>query len=253
MGSPPSPGGIDGGGDPDEENASGGIYFATIHGEAPRCIIIAGPNGAGKTTFAKKFLTVDEGILHFVNADLIASGLSPLHPELAARAAGRLLLAEVDRLTKGKEPFALESTLSGMAYVQRLRSIRKAGYLVEMVFLKLDSPKLAIKRVAHRVRQGGHNVPPGEVRRRYERGWINLVEYYRQLADVWAVYDNSGPVPVLLKASMSKAPQSKATDDFIISVTKALKRAAKEARRQAKIHGTKVWVMKDGKVVGLEP
>lgn len=219
----------------------------------PRCIIIAGPNGAGKTTFAKKFPTVDEGILHFVNADLIASGLSPLHPELAARAAGRLLLAEVDRLTKEKEPFALESTLSGMAYVQRLRNIRKAGYLVEMVFLKLDSPKLAIKRVAHRVRQGGHNVPPEDVRRRYERGWVNLVECYRQLADVWAVYDNSGPVPVLLKASMSKAPQSKATDDFIISVTKALKRAAKEARRQAKIHGTKVWVMKDGKLVGLDP
>ncbi|HRN36652.1 MAG TPA: hypothetical protein PLV70_13260 [Flavobacteriales bacterium] len=52
---------------------------------------------------------------------------------------------------------------------------------------------------------------------------------------------------------MSKAPQKKAKDDFIESVTKALKRAAKEARRQAKIHGTKVWVIKDGKIVGLEP
>lgn len=165
----------------------------------PRCILIAGPNGAGKTTFARKFLTADEGILHFVNADLIASGLSPLHPQLAARAAGRLLLAEVDRLAKEKEPFALESTLSGMAYVQRLKNIRKAGYLVEMVFLKLDSPELAIKRVAHRVKQGGHNVPPEDVRRRYKRGWTNFVEHYRQLADVWAVYDNSGPVPVLLK------------------------------------------------------
>ncbi|MCO5275630.1 MAG: zeta toxin family protein [Flavobacteriales bacterium] len=165
----------------------------------PRCIIIAGPNGAGKTTFAKKFLTADEGILHFVNADLIASGLSPLHPELAARAAGRLLLAEVDRLTKEKEPFALESTLSGMTYVQRLKNIRKAGYLVELVFLKLDSPELEIKRVAHRVKQGAHNVPPEDVRRRYKRGWINFVEQYRWLADVWAVYDNSGPVPVLLE------------------------------------------------------
>lgn len=165
----------------------------------PRCILIAGPNGAGKTTFAKKFLTADEGILHFVNADLIASGLSPLHPELAARAAGRLLLAEVDRLTKEKEPFALESTLSGMTYVQRLKNIRKAGFLVEMVFLKLDSPELAIKRVAHRVKQGGHNVPPEDVRRRYKRGWINFVEHYRRLAEAWAVYDNSGPVPVLLE------------------------------------------------------
>ena len=59
----------------------------------PKCIIIAGPNGAGKTTFARKFLTKDKGILMFVNADLIASGLSPLHPDLATRAAGRLLLS----------------------------------------------------------------------------------------------------------------------------------------------------------------
>lgn len=75
-----------------------------------RCILIAGPNGAGKTTVARQFLTIEKGILHFVNADLIATGLSPLHPELAARAAGRLLLAELDRLTKRKESFALESS-----------------------------------------------------------------------------------------------------------------------------------------------
>jgi predicted ABC-type ATPase len=79
----------------------------------PRCIIIAGPNGAGKTTFARQFLTVERGILHFVNADLIASGLSPLHPELAARTAGRLLLMELERLVEEKASFALESTLSG--------------------------------------------------------------------------------------------------------------------------------------------
>lgn len=79
----------------------------------PKCIIIAGPNGAGKTTFARKFLTADTGILRFVNADLIAAGLSPLHPELAARKAGRFLLMELDRLAKERSSFALESTLSG--------------------------------------------------------------------------------------------------------------------------------------------
>lgn len=76
----------------------------------PRCITIAGPNGAGKTTFARKFLTDTQGIRHFINADLIASGLSPLHPELAARRAGRLLLGELDRLTKDRQSFAFEST-----------------------------------------------------------------------------------------------------------------------------------------------
>ena len=64
----------------------------------PVCIVIAGPNGAGKTTFAREFLPKDAGIVHFVNADLIASGLSPLRPELAALAAGRLFLRELDRL-----------------------------------------------------------------------------------------------------------------------------------------------------------
>ncbi|MCO6482927.1 MAG: zeta toxin family protein [Flavobacteriales bacterium] len=165
----------------------------------PRCLIIAGPNGAGKTTFAKKFLTPDKGILHFVNADLIASGLSPLHPELAGRAAGRLLLAELDRLTSERRSFALESTLSGMTYVERLRQFRKLGYLVEMVFLKLDSPDLALKRVAYRVKQGGHSVPPEDVKRRFAHGWPNFVKHYRPLADAWAVYDNSGSNPILLE------------------------------------------------------
>jgi predicted ABC-type ATPase len=165
----------------------------------PRCIIIAGPNGAGKTTFARQFLTEAEGILHFVNADLIATGLSPLHPELAARAAGRLLLAELDRLIKAGESFALESTLSGRTYVDLLRQMKHSGYRIEMVFLKLGSAELAIKRVAHRVKHGGHHVPEADVRRRYQRGWPNFAALYRPLADAWAVYENSGPVPVLLE------------------------------------------------------
>ena len=105
----------------------------------------------------------------------------------------------MDRLIKRKEPFALESTLSGMTYIPRLQNIRKAGYLVEMVFLKLDSPELAIKRVAHRVKQGGHHVPPEDVKRRYKRGWLNFVQHYRPLADAWAIYDNSGTAPILLE------------------------------------------------------
>ena len=65
-------------------------------GSSPRCIIIAGPNGAGKTTFAREFLLKDVNVIHFVIPDLIASGLSPLRPELAALAAGRLFLREID-------------------------------------------------------------------------------------------------------------------------------------------------------------
>jgi predicted ABC-type ATPase len=86
-----------------------------------RCIIIAGPNGAGKTTFAREFLSKEVGVVHFVNPDLIASGLSPLRPELAALAAGRLFLQQLDRLAKTQNPFAFESTLSGLTYINRLK------------------------------------------------------------------------------------------------------------------------------------
>ncbi len=171
--------------------------MATRHRSKPRCIIIAGPNGAGKTTFARQFLTSEEGIIHFVNADLIASGLSPLHPDLAARAAGRLLLSELDRLVEGKASFALESTLSGRTYLDRIGRMKDKGYKIEMVFLKLSDANLAIRRVAYRVKQGGHHVPEADVRRRFLRGWPNFAQHYRPLADAWAVYENSGPVPVL--------------------------------------------------------
>jgi hypothetical protein len=90
-------------------------------GSSPRCIIIAGPNGAGKTTFACEFLSKEAGVVHFINPDLIASGLSPLRPELAALAAGRLFLRELDRLARAREDFAFESTLSGLTYMRRLK------------------------------------------------------------------------------------------------------------------------------------
>jgi len=157
----------------------------------PVCLVIGGPNGAGKTTFAREFLPREAGILRFVNADLIAAGLSPLKPELAALAAGRLLLAEIDRLAAARVDFAFESTLSGLGYAARMRSWKAAGYRVEIVFLKLASVRLALRRVAARVRQGGHAVPAADVRRRFARGWRNFNATYRPLADAWAVYDNS--------------------------------------------------------------
>jgi predicted ABC-type ATPase len=100
---------------------------------SPRCIIIAGPNGAGKTTFAREFLAKEAGVIHFVNPDLIASGLSPLRPELAAFAAGRLFLREVDRLADAANDFAFESTLSGLSYLSRLNRWKAAGRQIEIV------------------------------------------------------------------------------------------------------------------------
>lgn len=165
----------------------------------PRCVIIAGPNGAGKTTFAREYLPREAGVLHFVNADLIAAGLSPLRPSLAALAAGRLMLREIDRLAAQRENFAFESTLSGRSYLSRLQRWKADGYRIEVLFLKLDSPSLAMARIRARVKQGGHAVPREDVLRRFERSWQNFVHQYRPLADAWSIYDNSDSYHYLLE------------------------------------------------------
>ena len=165
----------------------------------PLCIVIAGPNGAGKTTFAREFLLKDTRVIHFVNADLIAGGLSPLRPELAALAAGRIFLRELDRLAKARTDFAFESTLSGLVYLNRLKRWKAAGYRIEIVYLRLRSPQLALRRIAARVKQGGHNVPRADVIRRFTRSWTNFQNFYRLLADTWSVYDNSGRTSQLLE------------------------------------------------------
>ena len=141
-------------------------------------------------------------MIHFVNADLIAGGLSPLRPELAARQAGRLVLTELLRLAKAREDFAFESTLSGRTYLRLLNRWKTAGYWIEIVFLSLPSVQLAFQRIATRVRQGGHDVPRADVLRRFDRSWHNFHALYRQLAHTWSVYDNSGDSPRLLERNL---------------------------------------------------
>src|SRR6267378_5057207 len=111
----------------------------------PRCIVVAGPNGAGKTTFAREYLPGIARVVHFVNADLIAGGLSPLKPELAAIAAARMVLREIDRLATERTDFAFETTFSGLTYVRRMESWKRAGYRIEIVYLRLDSVQLALR------------------------------------------------------------------------------------------------------------
>jgi predicted ABC-type ATPase len=165
----------------------------------PRCIVIAGPNGAGKTTFAREYLPHVARVMHFVNADLIAGGLSPLKPELAAISAARVVLREIDRLASDGAHFAFETTLSGLTYLRRMESWKQAGYRIEIVYLRLDSVDLALRRIAARVVQGGHDVARRDVIRRFKRGWANFESIYRPMAESWAIYDNSGPSPVLLE------------------------------------------------------
>lgn len=166
-----------------------------------KVIIIAGPNGAGKTTFAREFLPNEADCPQFVNADLIAAGLAPFAPETAAVQAGRLMLAEMERHFAAGHSFAFETTLAGRGYLRHMQRWQRAGYRVKLIFLRLDSPDEAIARVAQRVRQGGHDVPEATIRRRFVAGLKNFVHLYAPTVDAWMLYDNAGPVPVLLDRS----------------------------------------------------
>src|SRR5712692_8398972 len=157
-----------------------------------KIVIIAGPNGAGKTTFALEFLPNEAGCPVFINADLIAAGLSPFAPEAAAVRAGRIMLEEIKAHARAGDSFAFETTLSGLIYAHRIPQWRKQGYRVKLFYLSLATPELAVARVAARVAQGGHNVPEHVIRRRYAAGWRNFQQKFKLLVDAWAYYDNSG-------------------------------------------------------------
>lgn len=164
-----------------------------------KIVIIAGPNGAGKTTFAREFLPNEAGCPVFVNADLIAAGISPFQPEFVAFRAGRLMLEEISRHAAEGRSFAFETTLSGLTYVRLINVWRDSGYTVKLIFLSLTSPEEAIARVAMRVRQGGHGIPAETIRRRFAAGWVRFHETYRQQVNFWQLFDNSGETPLLLE------------------------------------------------------
>jgi predicted ABC-type ATPase len=168
--------------------------------KSKKILVIAGPNGAGKTTFASEFLPKEANCRDFINADLIARGLSPFAPEKAALQAGKIMLKQIAQKVQRGESFAFETTLSGINYAKQIPGWRKAGYHVTLIFLSLPSAELAIARVHNRVAQGGHPIAEEVVRRRFNAGLRNFRNIYRLLVDSWAVYDNVGNTPKLLSS-----------------------------------------------------
>lgn len=164
-----------------------------------RIVIVAGPNGAGKTTFAREFLPNEADCPVFVNADLIASGLSPFAPSASAIRAGRLMLEEIKGHVRAGRSFAFETTLSGLIYARLIPRWRRQGYRIKLIYLRLASVDLALSRIAARVLQGGHGVPAEVVIRRYAASWRNFQQIYKSLVDAWVLYDNSGEKPVLIE------------------------------------------------------
>ena len=159
--------------------------------------VIAGPNGSGKTTFARLFLPKYAKCPNFVNADLIAQGLAPFKPSNVAIKAGRLVLTEIDEFAGHGADFAFETTLSGKSYARLFSELKAKGYSLNLFFLWIPSPELAIARIKDRVREGGHNVPDHDVRRRFVRGLRNFFGLYERMFDTWMLFDNSKARPIL--------------------------------------------------------
>ena len=163
--------------------------------DRPTCWIIAGPNGAGKTTFALKYLPDVAGCRNFVNADLIAAGMSPLAPERERVTAGRLFLKEIERHIQARHDFGFETTLAGLGYLRLIRRLKEVGWRVELLYLALPDVETAKLRVAERVSHGGHEIPVLDIERRFFRSLRNLFGAYAVEVDRTVCFLNSGETP----------------------------------------------------------
>lgn len=233
-----------------------------------KILILAGPNGAGKTTFAREYLPLEAECRTFVNADLIAAGLSPFEPERAAMQAARLTLQAIHHNAASRQSFAFETTLSGMGYARLIPQWRRAGYRVELIFLSLPSADAAVARVAQRVAQGGHHIPEEVVRRRFAAGRRLFEEVYKPLVDLWVLYENAGASPSLSDWHEALLPKAKHVaeepealygelrsqlPDQVRDSFAALQRAALRARQTALQTGTPLILVQDGQVVRVAP
>lgn len=236
-----------------------------------KILIIAGPNGAGKTTFAQEFLPNEASCPQFLNADLIAAGLSPFQSEKVTMRAGRLMVERMNELFEARESFAIETTLSSSTYKRLIPKWQIAGYLVKLYFFKIPDAEFAIKRVAQRVSLGGHDIPEETIRRRFERGWTNLKTIYLSLVDEWAVYDGSKEPPVLIETGINDTPKklmeepvgyqasmpdrepvTPLDDPDFIGAEAAMKRASAKAVAVAKAAGLEPVVIRNEKAEDTE-
>ncbi len=164
----------------------------------PTCWIIAGPNGAGKTTFALEYLPQVAKCKRFVNADLIAAGLSPLDTDRDLLTASRLFLREIETCIQQTEDFAFETTLAGRSYLKLVRRLRAKGWRVELIYLALPSLEMSRLRVAERVAHGGHNIPIEDINRRFARSLTNLLDIFSIEVDICRCFMNNNALPELV-------------------------------------------------------
>ncbi len=164
----------------------------------PNLYLISGCNGAGKTTASFTMLPEILDCKEFVNADNIASGISPFQPQNVSFEAGRLMLQRIEQLIAAKSDFAIETTLSSRNYIEKVERWRQNRYEIILIYFWLNSPSLAKERISDRVKKGGHHVPDDIVIRRYYRGIKNLFDHFIKISDYWTIIDNSNDEPEIV-------------------------------------------------------
>lgn len=189
----------------------------------PTCWIIAGPNGSGKTTFALEYLPKVADCTNFINADLIAAGLSPLAPEKELLAASRIFLREMEEHIFAGEDFAYETTLSGRSYLRLIKRLHNTGWEVCLIYLALPSAELSKLRVAERVAHGGHNIPSKDIERRFPRSLHNLLNLFSHRVDHCICFMNDGDSPALVFEQQGANRAIVNPNDFQILLSEAAK------------------------------
>lgn len=226
-----------------------------------RIFIIAGPNGTGKTTLAFELLPNEANISTFINTDLLAAGLDPLHPERAAFRAGRMMLEMIDACVRRGESFAFETTLSGRGYARMIPRWQDPGYRVILYYLPLPSPETGIERVRQRVSMGGHHIPDDIIRRRFHASRRNFQSIYRDLVDEWEIREVSDRPPMIeeqreayVDDRLSPNAESEgwrwrtSTGKPNPGTEAAMRRATMKARRRAIALTSRVVTIRNGKV-----
>ncbi len=177
----------------------------------PEALILAGPNGAGKTTSSASLVPTGT---RFLNVDMIAvqlleEGHAPAAVDVAA---GRAVLEQLRTVLAEGASFCIETNLAGRGFIRWIDQWRGLGYTVRLVYTALDSPELAVRRVAARVASGGHDVAEVVVRRRWAAGLRALFGIYLERVDEWVVLDSSDGVVREVALGGRAEPTPRVTD-----------------------------------------
>ena len=173
-----------------------------IYTNMKKFVIIAGANGTGKTTLAKEFLKKFK--IEFLNADEIAISISRNKKSLLANRikAGKRFIFKLDDAIKARKSVAIESTLAGKYLLKTIKNVKKSGYRISIIYVFVDNPEIALRRIQARVDAGGHDVPKDDVLRRFYRSRDNFWKLYKNVADEWTMFYNGIERPVFVASGV---------------------------------------------------